>query len=237
MICYKISLEIFLVKVSLSISKYHHTHLYIRARTYHESSTFVPNSDPSCLKSLKPYPFTKRIPISVILQNHIPSPNQTVILLFSDATKEGEKKKEEKKKQFSLVPPQPCWMENCVIQYHHHSTLITLPTSSSSPCPLSSSPKPHLRFFPRKLVGGLRRRPLLKVKASSGPSHCEFSSLNSPLEPRSHVGKFLSGVLQNHRQLFHVVAKEELKLLSDDRDAAFARMLLSQSSDEGLLYR
>lgn len=77
----------------------------------------------------------------------------------------------------------------------------------------------------------------MKVKASSGQSHCEFRSLNTPLEPRTNVGKFLSGVLQNHPQLFHINAKEELKLLSDDRDSAVSRMLLSQGSDEALLHR
>lgn len=72
---------------------------------------------------------------------------------------------------------------------------------------------------------------------SGGRRHCEFGSLNAPLEPRSPVGKFLSGVLQNRRQLFHVVTKEELKMLSDDRDSAVARMVLSQDSDEALLHR
>lgn len=133
-------------------------------------------------------------------------------------------------------------MENCV--YNHQSTFITLQSSSSSS--LSSLPKPHLKFspsFPIRLVGGpcfsLRNIPSrpLKVKASAGPSHCEFSSLNSPLEPRSQVGKFLTGVLQNHPQLFHVVAKKELQHLSDDRDAAVARMLISQGSDEDTLHR
>lgn len=81
-----------------------------------------------------------------------------------------------------------------------------------------------------------RRRPG-NVKASAGASHCEFSSLNSPLEPKSHVGKFLSGVLQNHRQMFHVAVAEELKLLVDDRDAAAARMALTTGSDEDLLHR
>ncbi|KAK7256111.1 hypothetical protein RIF29_29545 [Crotalaria pallida] len=132
-------------------------------------------------------------------------------------------------------------MENCVHYHHHHSSFITLPSSSSSP--LSSLPKPRLKFsptFPNKLVFfSLRKIPNrpLKVKASAGPSHCEFSSLNSPLEPRSLVGKHLTAVLQNHPQLFHVVAKKELKLLSDDRDAAVARMLVSQGSDEGMLHR
>ena len=75
------------------------------------------------------------------------------------------------------------------------------------------------------------------VKASTGASHCEFSSLNSPLEPKSDVGKFLSGVLQNHRHMFHVAVEEELKLLVDDRDAAIARVALGHASDEDLLHR
>ncbi|XP_061366712.1 UV-B-induced protein At3g17800, chloroplastic-like isoform X2 [Gastrolobium bilobum] len=136
-------------------------------------------------------------------------------------------------------------MENSVYKHHHLRRLVTFPSSSSSSpsSQLSSLSKPHLRFFsilPRKLVGSpclcLKGRPM-KVKASAGRRHCEFSSLNSPLEPRSMVGKFLSGVLQNHPQLFHNVTMEELRLLSDDRDSAVARMLLSQGSDEALLHR
>ncbi|PNX79057.1 hypothetical protein L195_g035040, partial [Trifolium pratense] len=76
----------------------------------------------------------------------------------------------------------------------------------------------------------------LIVKASAGASHCEYSSLNSPLLPRSQVGKFLSGVFQNHRSLFHVAVQEELKLLSDDRDAAVSRMILASDSDQALLH-
>jgi Fe2+ transport system protein B len=76
------------------------------------------------------------------------------------------------------------------------------------------------------------------IKASTGASsHCESSSLNTPLLPRTQVGKFLSGVLQNHRNLFHVAVQEELKLLADDRDAANSRMLLASESDEALLHR
>ena len=112
-------------------------------------------------------------------------------------------------------------MENCVFHHHHHHlrSMITLPQPSSL--------KPNLRVCPK----------VMRVRASAGRRHCEFSSQNAPLEPRSLVGKFLSGVLQNRRQLFHVVAKEELKMLSDDRDSALARMHLSQHSDEALLHR
>ncbi|KAI9128603.1 hypothetical protein K1719_000086 [Acacia pycnantha] len=81
----------------------------------------------------------------------------------------------------------------------------------------------------------IKIRPSNVVKVSAGASHCEFSSLNSPLEPKSHVGRFLSGVLWNHRQMFHVAVSEELKLLVDDRDAAVARMALTAGSDEDLL--
>ncbi|KAK8565162.1 hypothetical protein V6N13_020288 [Hibiscus sabdariffa] len=73
--------------------------------------------------------------------------------------------------------------------------------------------------------------------ASAGASHCDFSSLNGPLEPRSAPGKFLSGVLQNQRQVFHFAAADELKRLADDRDAAVARMFVSSGSDETCLHR
>ncbi|OIW21706.1 hypothetical protein TanjilG_08326 [Lupinus angustifolius] len=137
-------------------------------------------------------------------------------------------------------------MEHCV--NHRSFTIFSLSSSSSSQSPflLSSLPKPHLKFssfLPNKLntslcfiLRNIPNRPF-NIKASVGPSHCEFSSLNSPLEPRSLLGKFLTGVLQNHPQLFHVVVKEELKLLSDGRDGAVARMMLTQDSDEGMLHR
>ncbi|KAK8711733.1 hypothetical protein V6N13_147000 [Hibiscus sabdariffa] len=80
-------------------------------------------------------------------------------------------------------------------------------------------------------------RTVPSVKASAGPSHCDFSSLNAPLEPRSATGKLLSGVLQNQRQFFHFAATDELKRLADDRDAAVARTLVDSDSDEACLHR
>lgn len=109
-------------------------------------------------------------------------------------------------------------MENCL---QHIGILSTRPVISTSSL--------YLRCRRVKVK--------VKVKASSEASQCQFSSLNSPLEPRSLVGKFLSGVLQNHRSLFHVAVSEELKLLADDRDAALSRMLLSSASDDSLLHR
>lgn len=75
--------------------------------------------------------------------------------------------------------------------------------------------------------------------ASAGASHCGFNSLNtnSPLQVQTLEGKNLSGVLQNHRQFFHISVKDELRLLSDDREEALARMTLSAGSDESLLHR
>lgn len=101
--------------------------------------------------------------------------------------------------------------------------------------------KPHIGFFTRPIsfsssLSFRSRVPLIKASAGAS-SHCESSSLNTPLLPRTQVGKFLSGVLQNHRNLFHVAVQEELKLLADDRDAANSRMLLASESDEALLHR
>ena len=87
--------------------------------------------------------------------------------------------------------------------------------------------KPPLTARPRSLA----------VLASAGSSHCEFGSFNTPLNPRSSVGKHLTRVLQNYRQLFHVSVQDELKRLADRRDAAVDRMLLAAGSDEALLHR
>jgi len=113
------------------------------------------------------------------------------------------------------------------VSNNHLLHLRTMLTPSQPPPPSPSSFKTQLRSLPKGLT----------VRASAGRRHCEFSSLNAPLEPRSPVGSFLGGVLQNRRQLFHVVAKEELKMLNDDRDSAIARMVISQDSDEALLHR
>ncbi|KAI9177782.1 hypothetical protein LWI28_019220 [Acer negundo] len=75
--------------------------------------------------------------------------------------------------------------------------------------------------------------------ARAGPSHCDFSSspLNTPLEPNSSAGRFLSTVLLNQRHFFNHAVSDELKQLSNDRNAAFDRMFLSSASDEAALHR
>ncbi|KAJ4833411.1 hypothetical protein Tsubulata_027374 [Turnera subulata] len=85
-----------------------------------------------------------------------------------------------------------------------------------------------------------RKAASLAVLARAGSSHCEpssSSSLNTPLEPRSAAGRFLSTVFQNQRQFFHAAVADELKLLADDRDAAVTRMAVSSASDEAALHR
>ncbi|CAL5195460.1 unnamed protein product [Lathyrus oleraceus] len=117
-------------------------------------------------------------------------------------------------------------MENCL----HHLTIKGF--FFTKPISFSSSSSSSLKFRCNNNSTKLK-----VIKASAGASHCQFSSLNSPLLPQSTVGKFLSGVLQNHRNLFHVAVQEELKLLADDRDAAVSRMILSSDSDQALLHR
>ncbi|PON75063.1 hypothetical protein PanWU01x14_044150 [Parasponia andersonii] len=85
-------------------------------------------------------------------------------------------------------------------------------------------------------TGRFRIRPLTVI-AGAGPSHCQFSSLNSPLEPRTPAGRDLIGVLQNHPQLFHLAVADELKQLADDRDDALNRMILTAGSPDAYLHR
>ena len=104
------------------------------------------------------------------------------------------------------------------------------------------SPKTTLSFSTKPTIVSLKPRGVSVIASAGASHHCESSSssnssLNSPLEQRSQAGKFLSSVLQNHRQLFHVAVTEELKLLADDRNAAVSRMLLSSHSDEASLHR
>lgn len=124
-------------------------------------------------------------------------------------------------------------------------SLQFLPSSVKSCQSPSLFPPPNLPFrFPTSYNTFLNRKlnqlgvPVIVV-ARAGSSQCEpsSSSLNTPLELRSGAGKFLSGVFQNQRQLFHVAVADELKLLSDDRDGAVSRMFLSSGSDEASLHR
>ncbi|GKU85981.1 hypothetical protein SLEP1_g575 [Rubroshorea leprosula] len=99
----------------------------------------------------------------------------------------------------------------------------------------------HRRSLPsgdtarRTFHHGGRIRPV--VVASAGASHCDFGSLNAPLEPRSASGKYLGGVLQNRRQLFQLAVSDELKQLADDREGASCQVFLTHDPDLACLYR
>ncbi|GAB2282439.1 hypothetical protein Dimus_016982 [Dionaea muscipula] len=63
------------------------------------------------------------------------------------------------------------------------------------------------------------------------------SCLNSPLEPKTPVGRSLCRVLLDEPRSFHRAAYDALNRLSEDRDAAIARMTLCLGSDEASLHR
>ncbi|KAM2056911.1 hypothetical protein FF2_029156 [Malus domestica] len=78
---------------------------------------------------------------------------------------------------------------------------------------------------------------LLTVVAGAGASHYEFSSLNSPLDQQTRLGKDLCTILQNHPQLFHLAVTQELKKLADDRELALSCASLSIASHKAYLHR
>ncbi|XP_018827790.2 UV-B-induced protein At3g17800, chloroplastic-like [Juglans regia] len=139
---------------------------------------------------------------------------------------------------------------DCWFLRHGNPTPTAFTVSSPYPPPSFRKPLvfstktvldfPNDPLLTRRAASGLSIRPrrVFSVIASAGASHFEpSSSLNSPLEPRSQPGRFLSSVLQNHRQLFHIAVVDELKLLADVRDGAVSRMRLSVGSDEACLHR
>ncbi|CAI9770783.1 unnamed protein product [Fraxinus pennsylvanica] len=66
----------------------------------------------------------------------------------------------------------------------------------------------------------------------------EFGSLNTPLEPKTAARRFLSGVLLNDREYFHVAVRNQLEQLVADRDeVAVARAEFSLGTDVASLHR
>ncbi|OVA05642.1 Protein of unknown function DUF760 [Macleaya cordata] len=88
-----------------------------------------------------------------------------------------------------------------------------------------------------KICGALRAQPFLVASARADSSPCNFTGVGTPLEPRSSAGKFLSGILQNQRHLFHFAVAEQLDELAADRDGAVARKNQSLGSSESSLHR
>lgn len=73
--------------------------------------------------------------------------------------------------------------------------------------------------------------------ASGKSSSCEFSGLNTPLEPVTAAGRFLSGVLQDNLKSFHVAAAEELRKLAAATDETGAGLGFGFGKDGASLYR
>ncbi|CAI9776604.1 unnamed protein product [Fraxinus pennsylvanica] len=96
---------------------------------------------------------------------------------------------------------------------------------------------PSIRGHPINLETD--RRPFIAVACSYNNSgnKCEFGGLNTPLEPKTAAGRFLSGVLLNDREYFHAAVKNQLEQLVADRDEAVARAEYSLGSDVASLHR
>lgn len=115
------------------------------------------------------------------------------------------------------------------------------------PSPLCFSLKHHVRMFTTKHVNvcgvTLHRPNKMKVKANiewkDNNNHNKFSSMNVPFKVRSKVGKLLKGVMQDNvnPRVFPLVAIDEVRLLSDQRDSAVQQMLLTQFTDDPSLFR
>ncbi|KAJ8899502.1 hypothetical protein K2173_018476 [Erythroxylum novogranatense] len=114
-------------------------------------------------------------------------------------------------------------------------SLLSAVNSRNSP----SEYVPNFTFVKPRKVGSAA--PALRVVARAGfsHSHCEPSSgsLNTPLEPRSEVGKYLSGLFLNQKQFFHEAVTKELELLAAKRDASLVLLSRDSGSDDDTLYR
>ncbi|XXG41479.1 hypothetical protein AAC387_Pa01g1928 [Persea americana] len=89
--------------------------------------------------------------------------------------------------------------------------------------------------FGGKVGCGSWRSPFVTF-ASADCSKCYSRSVETPLEPRSSAGKFLSGILKNHPHIFNVAAAEQLEELAAERNGAFARREQSLGSTESCLH-
>lgn len=121
--------------------------------------------------------------------------------------------------------------------------------SYSLPSPVKNHPRLNGRLHNRFTFSGLsvekRRRSAVLVASASnnggfssgGSSYCEFSSLNTPIEPATPAGRFLSSVLLNERKSFHDAVADTLEKLVAELDEAYARRSLTADSSEAHLHR
>ncbi|GFZ13337.1 phosphoserine aminotransferase, putative [Actinidia rufa] len=124
-------------------------------------------------------------------------------------------------------------MDFCFPHYNLFA-LQSLPSavrSPPSPRRLPGLVSAHKPPIPSRRFGfGCRRKVIV---AASG---CEFSGLNTPLEPKSPAGRLLSRVLQSDVELFRGAVDKQLEGLASDRDDAIGRMNLRLDSDEAFLH-
>ncbi|KAE9463700.1 hypothetical protein C3L33_04378, partial [Rhododendron williamsianum] len=79
----------------------------------------------------------------------------------------------------------------------------------------SDNQKP--RQVPSSVYFSGHRRPLVAVARAGASSNCEFSSLNTPLEPKSAPGKYLSGLLlSDDTEEFQDAVCKQLEQCSDN---------------------
>ncbi|CAI9288320.1 unnamed protein product [Lactuca saligna] len=121
--------------------------------------------------------------------------------------------------------------------------------SYSLPSTVKNHPRLNGRLHNRFTFSGLsvekRCRSAVLVASSSnnggfssgGSSYCEFSSLNTPIEPATPAGRLLSSVLLNERKSFHDAVADTLEKLVAELDEAYARMSLTADSSEAHLHR
>ncbi|XP_024974343.1 UV-B-induced protein At3g17800, chloroplastic-like [Cynara cardunculus var. scolymus] len=132
-------------------------------------------------------------------------------------------------------------MEYCLpSSFNLHNRLIIV--SRSLPSPLSN----HRRLQAFSGFSGVKRGRSTVVVASAtnyggfgtgGGSYCEFSSLNTPIQPGTPEGRFLSSVLLNERKSFHEAVAETLEKVVVELDEAYARRIASAESSEACLHR
>ncbi|PWA39870.1 hypothetical protein CTI12_AA567580 [Artemisia annua] len=121
-------------------------------------------------------------------------------------------------------------MENCLSSCFKNTLVVTISNS-----PVSNNKN-------RCLVGKLQKKCRVLVAKYGGYSkygYYEYNScLNTPIEPVTPAGRYLSTVLLNERKSFHDKVAETLEELVADRDEAFLRMMVSgDGSTEAYLHR
>ncbi|KAI3667908.1 hypothetical protein L6452_42978 [Arctium lappa] len=136
-------------------------------------------------------------------------------------------------------------MEYCLpSSLNLHNRLITV--SRSSPSPINTHRRLTGRFQAFSGFSGAKRCRSAVVVASAGNyggfgsgggGYCEFSSLNTPIQPRTPAGRFLSSVLLNERKSFHAAVAEALEKVAVELDEACARRSVSVDSSEACLHR